>query len=790
MPIGLVVTGRRRPGRIVAAVALALASVAAVGGGASDAEAAATPGFRSNSPTRVLDTRESGGPLGPQQFRRIDLSTIAPAGASAVVVNLTGVTPTEPTFLTAWPGGTTRPTVSNLNLVPGSDRANSAVIGLGAEASIDVFNWAGTVHVVVDVTGWMTNGAFVGLDPSRLLDTRTGSRTPVGPRSSVSVRVAGVGGVPADAAAVAINLTATETSTATFLTAWPGGPNRPPTSNLNLQPADTRANLAVLQVGGDGTVQVYNHSGTSHVVVDVFGYFPDSSTFVGRVPERLLDTRARTCGFRLGPRETRTITVSDAASVGGAALNVTAVSPTDPTFLTVWPTGSRRPLASSLNTDPTVSAAPNTVLTGLGANGQVNIYNHAGFVDVVVDVTGTFTGRRSQGRAPIPCVEGPTPVDGWFGSPWLLQDEQPWIGEDLVAMWTCNASGVRQAVEVDLDELSAMLNVYVAGHYLQESSGRYRPIFVNAGTIALPPGFGIFDCLVAAQERSQTPYTNVLAFDTTQSALFGLAGPGAVVTTNRNPRLPVTSATPSRTDRGVYVSGGNVARDELAGGRDFSLIAHELGHTLAWPHSYSDRAISPWDPSSPDEYDNPFDLMSGAGNQLYGTCLSTPGAGFSTEFCRVPATLVSNRIAAGWVDAASTVSHTSGTRTLELGDAGTPSLTQAVIAPSSRTVGQFLTVQAYTPEYGGFRVDTDGDGVTELNGTVFPTTGVAVHVVETLARGLGRRQYQATKEPDSDRHVLQIGEQLTVDGITIRVESGTDRSFRISVTGTYAGLPD
>jgi peptidoglycan/xylan/chitin deacetylase (PgdA/CDA1 family) len=48
------------------------------------------------------------------------------------------------------------------------------------------------------------------------------------------------------------------------------------------------------------------------------------------------------------------------------------------------------------------STVPNLVLTGLGAGGQVDIYNNAGQVDVVVDGFGWFPGPTPAG-SPVPC---------------------------------------------------------------------------------------------------------------------------------------------------------------------------------------------------------------------------------------------------------------------------------------------------------------------------------------------------------------------------------------------------
>lgn len=742
---------------------------------------AAAPGaFRPVVPIRVLDTRTTATPFGPATTRTLDLSQRAPAGATAVVLNLTAVGPTARTYLTVWPTGSGRPPTSNLNAPAGVNRPNAVVVGLGTGRSIDIFNAFGRVDVVADVTGWMTGTAFTGIRPHRALDTRDGAA--LGTQRTRTVRVAGVGGVPADAAAVAVNLTATGATTNTFLTAWPTGAARPATSNLNVAAQENRANLAVLAVGDDGTIDVFNAFGTTDVVVDLLGFFPDASVFTGLVPERLLDTRARTCGFRLGPGETRTITVDDDPTVRGAVLNVTAVAPTQRTYLTVWPTGSSRPVASSLNTDPSVRAAPNTVLTGLGSFGQVNVFNAFGFVDVVVDITGTFTGTRTDGPLPVPCLDGPPAATRWVAPQSVLPAETPLIGQDVVAMWKCVESGpgASNPVAIDLDQLGSMLNVYVSGYFLTESQGRYRPIFVNAGTVQVAPGSGEYRCLGAALDASGWPYTNALVFDATSYGLFGFAGSGFPAPTNRLPTAPISDRSPSQTARGGYVSGGNVASEELTFGRDFGLIAHELGHTLAWPHSFSGSVLNG---GFVDEYDNVFDLMSGASTQLYFACM-VDGAILFTEYCQAGPTMVANRIAAGWLDAADIATHTGGTTSVRLGDAAGGADIQAVVAPSDRTPGQFVTVEAYTPERDGFRFV--GDPV--LYGTNLPK-GVAVHVVQGAQQGLARRQYQASREPYTDRHILQPGEQLTVAGLTVSVTTGRTDSYDVVVSGTYAGLP-
>jgi len=69
---------------------------------------------------------------------------------------------------------------------------------------------------------------------------------------------------------------------------------------------------------------------------------------------------------------------------------VTAVDASAPTFLTIWPDGNR-PLASNLNPFPGEPPTPNAVSTSLSPSGTFNIYNLAGSVDVIVDVSGYYT---------------------------------------------------------------------------------------------------------------------------------------------------------------------------------------------------------------------------------------------------------------------------------------------------------------------------------------------------------------------------------------------------------------
>ena len=79
---------------------------------------------------------------------------MVPAGATAVVVSVTGVGPTAPTHLSVSRDAGTLAAVSNLNLATGEVRANTVVVPVDADGRAWLRNNAGTSQVVVDVVGW------------------------------------------------------------------------------------------------------------------------------------------------------------------------------------------------------------------------------------------------------------------------------------------------------------------------------------------------------------------------------------------------------------------------------------------------------------------------------------------------------------------------------------------------------------------------------------------------------------------------------------------------------------
>jgi uncharacterized protein YkwD len=253
-------------------------------------------------------------------------------------------------------------------------------------------------------------GRFAPLSPARILDTRTGigGLAAVGPDKSVDVQVTGQGGVPATGvAAVAMNVTVTQPSAEGFLTLYPAGTGRPPTSNLNFAPGETVSDLVVVKVGANGRVTAYNWAGNAHVIADVAGWYSetgsgDAGRFEPVVPARIFDARSGLGGaVRIGPGATVDVQVAGRGGVPingaqAAVLNLTVTGTTASSYVSAYPAGEPRPNASNLNFSAGGTVA-NRAMVKLGAGGKVSLFNGAGSADLIIDVNGWYTDASVRG---------------------------------------------------------------------------------------------------------------------------------------------------------------------------------------------------------------------------------------------------------------------------------------------------------------------------------------------------------------------------------------------------------
>jgi len=341
-----------------------------------------------------------------------------PSTATAVSLNVTVVSPISGGFITVYPCGVTRPLASNVNYVAGQVVPNGVIAPIGSNGKVCFFSSA-TTDIVVDVAGWFAGESFTGATPQRLVDSRDGTGAPLTKLTSaspLSIQITSLGvttsagtstTIPADISAAALNVTVVNPESSGFITVYPCDAPRPNASNVNYVAGQVVANGVIAPVSASGEVCLFS-SAASDVVVDLAGWFGGAS-FTGATPSRLVDTRDGT-GGRLGaltsadelnvPVRGISLTVSGSAQIvpagaTAAALNVTVVTPGASGFVTVYPCGASRPLASNLNY-VAGDVVANNVIAPVGSDGSVCLFSSANS-DVIVDIAGWFEGDASNG---------------------------------------------------------------------------------------------------------------------------------------------------------------------------------------------------------------------------------------------------------------------------------------------------------------------------------------------------------------------------------------------------------
>jgi hypothetical protein len=340
-----------------------------------------------------------------------------PADAPTVVLNVTVTDPSTAGFVTVFPCGSPRPNASSVNFVAGQTVANAVIAKVGTGGKVCLFSSAST-QLVADVTGWLSAiSGYGSLLPARLLETRAdeaptidGQAWGAGKLHEVELIVVGRGGVPVDAAAVALNVTVTEPENAGFVKVWPCGQTAPNASSLNYVAGQTVANAVIAKVGSGGKVCLLT-TAESHLVADVNGWFEGGVSFEPLQPARLADTRpdgttvdgqqSGANGTLLGPppippgAPPRLAFVA-AAGRGGVGpqpsavvLNLTVTEAQTSGYVSLYPCrGGAPPLASNLNFAAGQTVA-NAVLVAADAVGWVCLHT-SGAAHVVVDVDGWF----------------------------------------------------------------------------------------------------------------------------------------------------------------------------------------------------------------------------------------------------------------------------------------------------------------------------------------------------------------------------------------------------------------
>ncbi len=381
----------------------------AVGVPPAPAPSAPTPKAASQSagtfvpidPLRLWEHQDVG-PGGTLTAHLSGLAEVPEGAIGAVVLNVTAY-PLSSGYLTVYPSGGSRPLASSINYDAGRPVANLVTVKVGADGEVAFYNHSsGAAAIYADIQGYYLSGdgtaagSLRPMTPVRVLDTRDGTGAPQRrlTNEAVTLALGGRYGVPTNASAVLLNVTAVETTIPGYVTASPAGEPRPTASALNF-PGNglTRAGATVVKLGAGGAVDLFAAStGRLDLVADLSGYYvggtpTEPGTFVSLSPRRHLDQV-------LGGGQRVTVGVGGTpdipADAGAVVTTLTVDAAQLPGWFRAMPSGSQEGTVSNLNFVERETRA-NLAVVKLGADGANSLMNGAsGNARAVSDVSGYF----------------------------------------------------------------------------------------------------------------------------------------------------------------------------------------------------------------------------------------------------------------------------------------------------------------------------------------------------------------------------------------------------------------
>lgn len=273
---------------------------------ASQVIATAQPGtFRPTGSTRVLDSRPTGG-LAAARTARFGVAGhgAIPAGAAAVTVNITVLSPARSGSISVFPGDAAWNGAASISYVARQTKQSMITAVLGADGSLAVRNNIGaTLEVIADVSGYYDGGtptvagSFKAVGFHRIFDTRAAGSHALPPGSLTPVQVEGRGGVPTPAAAVVANLTVIGPGRSGSVSAYANGTEWDGSASVSFAAGRTEQDVLSIGLGSDGAIAIRNNTAVAlQVVLDVFGYFlagtpAEYGSYQQVRPERALDER-------------------------------------------------------------------------------------------------------------------------------------------------------------------------------------------------------------------------------------------------------------------------------------------------------------------------------------------------------------------------------------------------------------------------------------------------------------------------------------------------------------------
>ncbi|MDJ0498905.1 MAG: S-layer homology domain-containing protein [Acidimicrobiia bacterium] len=336
-------------------------------------------------------------------------------------------------------------------------------------------------------------------------------------------------------------------------------------------------------------------------------------------------------------------------------------------------------------------------------------------------------------------------------------------GVDQIGVYVCSWDGALGGLNINA--VTATLNSTVTPFYDGLSGGAYTPVFIKRTVVNLDaPGYQACADAIAAEAAAHPLWDDAGAIAALDNlANGGRGGPGLYC---GNCAVLAADTFPTN-QRWAVVDGASVAS---IGGEPVHVTtaAHEIGHMISFPHSYSGETEY--------EYDNPIDYMSGNLGEFLLQRADEPYG-----------SLAFNRYRAGWVEPSDVVFYSGGVTEITLAPLGIDG-TQMVIVPSGY-------------EYSFVALDTRLSSALDPIPDSFE--GVTAHYIEQWCRdtsdavvpcgGLSSRPYSYPPSPNSLTHVTPVGgearfdidqgELLLAQGARLRVLEETPDGLVIELIG-------
>jgi hypothetical protein len=239
-------------------------------------------------------------------------------------------------------------------------------------------------------------GSFQPVTSVRVLDTRTSGG--LAPARVARFAVGGRGPIPADAAAVVVNVSIVLPGRTGSVSVFPGGTTWNGAASVSFVAGSTKQSMITAKLGSDGSLALRNNVAvTIEAIADVAGYYAGGTptadgTFTAIGFQRVFDTRAAG-SHPLPAGSATTVQIADRGAipffrVGGVVANLTVLNPARTGSVSIFGTRWDHSASESF----TAGRTEQDVLTiKLGSNGAAVIRNNTGVpLSVVLDVIGYF----------------------------------------------------------------------------------------------------------------------------------------------------------------------------------------------------------------------------------------------------------------------------------------------------------------------------------------------------------------------------------------------------------------